>query len=52
MTFTIQLTHLEPPAHEKEYAGVWHVLHARGAVFCSHLPSLTRESLLPVSETP
>ena len=31
---TIQLTHLEPRAHEK---CVWHVLTVRGAVFCSQI---------------
>ena len=41
---------LEPRAHVKKKR-VWHVLDARGAVFCSHTPSLTKESLMPVSET-
>ena len=48
---TIRLTHLEPRAHVKNVR-VWNMLNAHGAVFCSHHPSLARESLLPVSETP
>ena len=46
---TTHLTHLEPSAHEKNcVCGT--CFFARGAVCCSHFPSLTRESLLLVSE--
>ena len=42
---------LEPRAHDEKIACA-HVIDARGAVYCLHPPSLTKEPQLPVSESP